>query len=253
MLIYTYDKSFDGLMTCIYEAFYSKLQPEDILPKDKFIPNLISEEQYIFTDVLKSQKVKKAIQDKISRTAFHRIYTAHLSESSHHEMSVLHYLILGFKVGKNVDSHMHREFVMDLVKLENKVNLEAHRLLGFLRFSEVSNNLYYSTISPEYNVLQLIAPHFVKRFSNQNFIIHDRLRNLVCIYNCKEFKVLELDEQNSLYLENLRSNNFYEVLWEQYFKATTISERTNLKSQRGHMPQRYWNNMTEFKNFEEPE
>lgn len=35
-IVYTYDGSFDGLLTCIYDYYYSKKKAEDIKVKDDF-------------------------------------------------------------------------------------------------------------------------------------------------------------------------------------------------------------------------
>lgn len=33
MIIFTYDKTFEGLLTCIFEAYYRKLFPDILLPE----------------------------------------------------------------------------------------------------------------------------------------------------------------------------------------------------------------------------
>ncbi|HBK40409.1 MAG TPA: DNA metabolism protein, partial [Porphyromonadaceae bacterium] len=46
--------------------------------------------------------------------------------------------------------------------------------------------------------------------------------------------------------EKLSSDEtFFQQMWKEYFKSTTIKERINLKLQRQHMPRRYWRYLTE--------
>ncbi len=63
-----------------------------------------------------------------------------------------------------------------VMKLRQKAWHEAHRMMGFLRFEELENQVLYAQIEPAYDVLSLIAPHFADRFLRENWIIHDKKR-----------------------------------------------------------------------------
>ena len=50
MQYYIYDGSFDGLLTAIYDAYYNKDFPEQIVPQDNFTDNFLISKVYIRTD-----------------------------------------------------------------------------------------------------------------------------------------------------------------------------------------------------------
>ena len=69
MVVYIYDNTFEGLLTCIYEAYYSSIKPEAIYSKKVYKHNLIDEAINIETDTSKSIKVYDAIESKISKSS----------------------------------------------------------------------------------------------------------------------------------------------------------------------------------------
>ncbi len=249
MITYTYDGTFDGFLTCVYEGYYNKLKPEDIVAQKRFEPDLLTEEIYIPTDYEKSSKVFLAVKTKISAEALQKVFHVHLSEVKGSEMLLLNYLKLAFKIGKDIDLHLHIDTVRETLALERKVTWEAVRMLGFIRFEAIAENMYYSQIEPDHNIISLTADHFAERLSNQNWIIHDIRRETACIYNRERWMIVALTREDGKKL--LARNNFYlyENLWKDYFETIAIQERKNIKAQKGHMPSRYWNNLTEFKSW----
>lgn len=49
MIIFTYDKTFEGLLTCIFEAYYRKLFPDILLPEQSPLPLFYDSLTRIFT------------------------------------------------------------------------------------------------------------------------------------------------------------------------------------------------------------
>ena len=41
MIYYVYDSTFDGLLTCIYEAYYRHESPDDIVPMERVDDNFL--------------------------------------------------------------------------------------------------------------------------------------------------------------------------------------------------------------------
>ncbi len=248
MIYFLYDGSFDGLLTAIYEAFYSPIPPTQIVTHDNFIPNLFSEERHITTDLEKSEKVYKAIKEKISSTALKNIYHAYLSELTQIEIWIYQYLKLGFKLGVRIDNRVSDEIVMKIHHAERKVSFENHRLKGLLRFQLLKNQVYYAPIEPDHNILSLLAPHFARRMADQNWLIHDLKRGLAAVYslessNTQKWSLFSLDK--SLQIQFAEDEELFQDLWKTFFKTVSIEERTNLKLQKQHMPVRYWKYMVE--------
>lgn len=247
MIVYTYDGSFQGLLTCVYEGYYNESKPENIVSRAKYEPDLLSEEIFIPACTEKSEKVYNAIKTKLSSAILERVFHMYLSEAKGCDFLIFKYLKAGFSLGKTLDLHLHIDAVRESIALERKVTWEAVRILGFIRFEAIAENLYYSPIEPDHNILSLIADHFSERLSGQNWIIHDMRRETACIYNTTEWKIIPLSKKDGDKLISYNNIYFYENLWKDYFETIAIQERKNIRSQKGHMPARYWKNLTEFK------
>lgn len=243
MIYLLYDGTFAGLLTAIYEAFYSPHPPERIMPRERYQKNLFSQKQLIITDEIKSDKVYQAIQKKISNVTLKNVYLAYLSELENIETVIFHYLKLGFKLGWRVERRLTSDWVKQIHQAGYKVSFESHRLKGLLRFRRLKNDLYYAPIEPDHNVLSLLAPHFSERLSDKNWMIHDQKRGLAAVFNRQEWSIMSIDEASSL--EYSPDEELYQDLWRTFFETIAIREKTNLKLQRSFMPKRYWKHLIE--------
>lgn len=242
MTYFTYDGSFEGLLTLIHEAFYREETPDKIEKEKNFNQNLFSKKIYIETDPEKSDKVYNAIQNKISSQSLKNIYQAFLSEKKGIENYIFKYIKIGFKMGKKVDSHLIQNDIYKVKKISKKVGKEKHRLKGLLRFRKLKNNIFYAPVEPEYNSIVLLIPHFKKRLSHQNWIIHDKKRELAVLYNQKESVITELKDFK---MELDSEEEFYQKLWKDFFDNIGIKNRKNPEVQRQYMPQKYWKYLVE--------
>jgi probable DNA metabolism protein len=245
MICFVFDGSFEGLLTSIYEAYYNKNKPEEIIPSWQFQPTLITEPIYIKTDEEKSSRVYKAIKNKISKRALELIYHTYLSEIDGCCSQIYNYIKLGFKLGSQVDLYLHEDSVLNIHNINNKVTNECHRMLGFVRFKSIAN-MYYSTIEPDHNILGLIASHFSARLPNENWIIHDVKRSLAVFYNKREWILTPFTIENINNFTIKEEPELYESLWKDFYKTIAIADRINPGYQKRNMPQRYWKHLTEF-------
>ncbi len=243
MITYIYDGSFEGLLTSIYEAYYSSIKPDDIVSKEMYIENFIVEKKYIKTDIEKSQRVYEAIEMKISTESLKRVFYAYLSEIPNSEMMVLRYLQLGFKMGRDLDLNLSNDHVLNIDNIYKKVGTERHRVVGLLRFRKVTSDILYAQIEPDHNVIALVAPHFKARLSAENFIIHDIKREIAIFYNKSEWVVRDIERIEPFLVKDIEED--YEDLWKVYFNAISIERKTNIKLQKRNMPMRYWKHLTE--------
>ena len=243
MITYIYDGSFEGLLTCIYDAFYEVEKPDDIVSEMNYVENFLVEKVYIKTDMLKSEKVYGAIENKISHESLKRVFYAYLSELPQSEIMILKYLRLGFQIGPDVNMNLANEHVLNMDNLYKKVGKERHRLVGLLRFKKVKNNILYAQVEPDHNVIALVAPHFQARLSNENFIIHDTKREIAIFYNRDQWVIKDIEIPDPFLVKDMEEN--YEDLWRVYFNAISIKRKTNIKLQKRNMPMRYWKHLTE--------
>lgn len=243
MFRYIYDGSFDGFLSVIYDCYYES-EPECIDRKSSYDFNMLYEDKFIETDLVKSNKVNNAILKKISEDTLIHVYQAFLSEVQGIELRLFKYIQLGFKLGSKINDFLTDETVNEVLKYSSKVGYEAHRFLGLVRFQEFKGILY-AAIEPTYNIVELIGNHFKKRLTNEKWVIHDVKRKIGIVYENNEWILRDLN------FEKLESHEkeelFYQNLWKVFHKSVAIKERSNERLQMQHMPKKYWNNLIEMK------
>ncbi|OCA96930.1 TIGR03915 family putative DNA repair protein [Clostridium beijerinckii] len=247
MKIYLYDDTFEGLLTSIYDAFYSNgSPPTSIYGKSQTnTPLLLGDIVEISTDINKFKKVKNAIINKINFLSLKKIYFAFLSNYENKGIIIFNYLKIAFKLGPDVHDFLNIDVIRLIDNITKKVLNECHRFEGFIRFNQIEEKLLYSSIEPDNDILELIGDHFKNRFPREYFIIHDISRQKALIYNTNFYEIIDMDMET---YEKLKfHNDEYTDLWKTYFKATTIEERKNLKLQCRMMPKRYWKHILETK------
>ncbi|WP_160687429.1 TIGR03915 family putative DNA repair protein [Clostridium sp. C2-6-12] len=244
MILFIYDNTFEGLLTAIYDGFYSKEPPSYIYGiNDSNAPLMLGDIKEIITEKDKFSKVKNAIIQKINLLALKKIYTAFLSNEKDKEMLIFKYLKVAFKIGPKVHNFLNIYEIRLIDELNKRVTHEAHRFTGFIRFNCVDEKFLYSSIEPDNDILELLGDHFKNRFSREYFIINDISREKALIYNKFSYEIIDMDKET---YEQLKSHeDQYSSLWKTYFKSTTIEERRNPKLQARLMPKRYWKHILE--------
>lgn len=243
MICYTYDGSFNGLLTTIYEIYYRRRIPQEIVPASSSNMRFFVRQEHIVCDEARAARVYEAIDSKISSRALRNAYCVYLSEHPQAGMWIYEYLRLGWKLGPRVDLHLTDERVHRVHQLSRKVKMEQHRLLGLVRFQRCQMDLYYAAIEPDHNIAELLAPHFASRLSDQNWIIHDRRRDLAVVFNRKEWVATGFTLKQKLELE--QDEQYYQRLWKQYYDSIAITSRKNPRLQKQCMPERYWKHLVE--------
>jgi len=245
-MIYLFDGTFEGLLTCVFTSFEQKQIPADILNNNKFIQqSLVDDFIYIQTDFDKSERVFAGIKKKSKRLLF-KLYTAFMADSvPNKDLLIFNYICMLFKYGTKVEHMLQDQNVIGVDKLEYKVSWQTGKLMGFLRFEELDKNILYAKINPTDNILEKLAAHFADRFTNQNFIIFDEIRNLYAVYNTREWMITDITP--SELPKRSENEELYQQMWRHFLDTITIRERENLKLQRQLMPKKYWKNMAEMK------
>lgn len=242
-VIYLYDGSFDGLLSAIFKSYYSHEIPLSI-EEDKNIQGaMFCDYLVVRTDLKKAERVSEAICKKISYKVWENLYYTYLSDTEQKGRLCLDYVRAGFHFGKKVNSYMYIDCIAKVMDSVLRVKNEAHKFIEFVRFSEVDGGIYYSEIEPECHVLPLISSHFAKRFPAMPWMIHDTKRHLCMVYNGCECYLRETEGLPKInYTDDEKE---YRKLWKNFYDTITIEERKNEKCRMGHMPKRYWKNLTE--------
>lgn len=106
---------------------------------------------------------------------------------------------------------------------------------------------YFSRITPENDILEMLAPHFADRFPNESWMIYDDKRNKVLTHpkggQCSVHTEVVLDAAQK---EALSETEEFEQLWKVFCESIAVRERKNPKLQQQFVPLKFRSNMMEF-------
>ncbi|MBE6023583.1 MAG: DNA metabolism protein [Cellulosilyticum sp.] len=244
MLDYLYDGSFSGYLTTLFYAYPLK-EEVHIYREQTYSPSLLTISKWIPTEEDKADRVYQSILTKLSYNTLDNLYRLYLSEEEDAETLGLHYIRLCYHFDDQINLAKNNDIIRNVDLTCKRVWTEVHRFYGFVRFKEIGPLTFYAAIEPDHNILPLMMGHFKKRFSDQNFIIHDQKRNCAMIYDQKEIYIRYLTDDESHILSRAETPDAFEELFRTYYKATTIAARKNPRLQNNWMPKRYYKHLIE--------
>lgn len=189
---FCYDGSFNGFLTAVFMGFEQKLgtvaiQPNGVLQNELFTP----------TDmVITNNAVAKTVWDAIkvkSNVGIKNVYFAFLSEQQDVESLLYAYIRKIMGVETFPSNNFLEGCVLKVNQLAHKVAKEKQRLERSVRFQITEDDVYFSKINSEFNILPLLSKHFRSTYADQEWIIYDEQRNYGLYYNTKVVEFIGLD------------------------------------------------------------
>lgn len=254
MTILSYDNTFEGFLTAVFEVFEFKYLNPKIIKSSEIQQNLFTKPIEIITNIEKSDRVIKKLNDQINSDGVRCLIYAFLSEKEGVEddlFDVINYSVQNPTL--NVMKNFSNDAVLRIVQLTKSVGREKHRMEAFIRFELLKDDIYFAKIDPDFDVLTLIIRHFKNRYQDQKWLIYDLRRKYGVFYDLKDVEIISLDLDQKLLEKNSEIYSDVEIeyqkLWWEYFDHTNIKERKNSKLHVQHVPKRYWKYLTEKKIF----
>jgi probable DNA metabolism protein len=272
MTIFRYDKTFEGLLTAVFDAYSRKTFPDALLAQTESAPLFVTEEHVVITDLEKSGRVWRALEKRLSKDVCNMLFFSWLSEEPGVDMVLMRYMRRVFDsppAPKNsptahakstsVETDFSDPDILKVKKLAQKVTWEREHLMQFTRFQkggpdpENSGPTYFAPVSPLYNALPLAIPYFRDRFRDQKWLIYDIKRRYGFYYDLHEVTEITMADDAHLLAGQLdetllaKDEKLFQELWKSYFDSMAIAERINPRLQRQHMPRRFWHLLTEMK------
>lgn len=240
-VIYCYDGSFEGLLSCVFVSFERRELPCGVISEEQG-QLCLSEILRVETSREKAERVLKAIPKKISPQSEELIKKAFLSCEIGKDLLILEYLQKGFHYGRKIMDMLADDTVNAINKAVLFCGNEAQKIREFIRFSDYGGYLV-SVIEPKNKVIPMIAEHFTDRLPNENFLIFDKTHSMALIYYDHKAEIAENIEFElpPATAEEKR----YRELWRGFYSAIAIKERYNPRCRMNFMPKRYWAHMTE--------
>lgn len=253
-MIYVYDGSYEGFLSCIFRIFKERHTPTAIYSEDSFQPSLLDEVVQVATNDDWAERVIRGMDAKTSSLAGELIYKLFLSELP--DVEILIYQVIHAIIKKShvsILENFANPHILKAKQIEKMMHREVHRMHAFVRFQKSRDGLFYAAIDPDFNVLPLIGDHFERRYADQPWLIFDTRRHYGVHYDGKKTSFVGAD--NPVFaitasafkeeeFQDAREQEF-QALWKRYFNAVNIRERNNKKLHLRHMPRRYWKYLIE--------
>lgn len=243
-LSYCYDGSFEGFLCCVFESYTKREVPTLIYPYDEPQCSLYPENQ-IQTDPAHAERVFASLVNKISEEACELVQLGFLTCLPQKELLLYRFIRMGYRHGAVVVNWLADETVHSLRKAVQFATHEAHLLCGFIRFSE-QNGTLASIITPKNWVLPLLRDHFCSRYNTETFLIYDKTHQMALVHQPGKTEIFPLEQFSLEEADDTEAQ--FRRLWKRFYNTIGIEGRYNPKCRMTHMPNRYWENMTEFQN-----
>ena len=227
MNIFIYDKTFEGLLTAVFDAYNRKTFPDLLLSAGDTLPLFYEESFTVITDEEKAGRVWRGLQKKLSSSALSSLTWCWLSELPEVGMLLFRY------IRKAIDSPR---------SIETNFSQKA------------ADGTFLAAFEPQHNALPLVVSHFKDRFADQKWLIYDMKRRYGYYYDLQTVEEVTFDDESStshlitgMLDETLmdKDEKLFQRLWKTYFKSITIKERLNPRKHKQDMPVRYWKYITE--------
>ena len=252
MILFIYDHTFEGLLTCIFDAYFRKTFPDSLLMEGEPLPLFYDEAIHIATDEEKAGRVWRGLQKKISKHALLCLTCCWLSELPKVDEMLFRYIRKAINSPHSIETNFADPDVLELAKIYKRVDGERVHLMQFVRFQKAADGTFFAAVEPQFNALPLAVDHFKDRFADQCWLLYDLKREYGYYYDLKEATEVRFEEKEAHLLSGLlgeelmdADEKLFQQMWKTYFKSIAIKERLNPKLHRQHMPARFWKYMPE--------
>ena len=249
---YTYDGSFEGLLTVLFRVYERRSAPQSIQPESAVQGGLFAQVVAVATDDALAARTWDGLLRFMPEAARARLYHVFLSEDAERELLIFRFADMALRAGRDISENYADATVRRCQRLAQQLFREKHRMEAFVRFEKTQDGLFHASIEPDFDVLPLIASHFTKRYADQRWLIFDLKRRYGLYYDLHRTDVVELaglgttPRRGEVAAQVLDEREpLFKLLWQAYFDHANIPERRNLKLHRRHMPRRYWKYLSE--------
>jgi len=243
-VFYSYDGSFFGFLTCVFESYVNREEPVDFSapedPRYSFYP-----ERRVATCQAHARRVYAALEDKLGRDGKNLVTRAFLTCLPQRELRLWQFLRLAFRKGRTVLRDLTNPLVFPVVKAVQQLEHEAHLYTGFVRFSDLDGVLA-GEITPKNRVLPLLRPHFCARYPMEQFVLYDKTHRELLCHRPGKWGIFPADEFHLKRPDAGSEEAAFRAMWRKFYDTIAIQQRYNPKCRQTHMPQRFWSDMTEF-------
>jgi probable DNA metabolism protein len=251
MNVFFYDKTFEGLLCAVFDAYERKVFPEKLLPSGDITPMFTDTTHTVVSNEKHANRVWKGLQKKLQKKVCNMLTHVWLSELKGSDELLFRYICKIFDTNSKFQYNFGDDDVLEVQKIARKVAHEAHYLVMFVRFQKAADDIFFAPVRPQFNALPLAIRHFTDRFADQQWVIYDLGRKYGYYYDLHTTQEITFAGDDHILSGKLdealmaEDEKKYQDLWKNYFKAMTIKERINPRLHKKNMPVRFWRYLTE--------
>lgn len=131
MNIFLYDKTFEGLLTSVFEAYSRRIFPDALLLEGEPLPLFYDEIFTVITDEEKSGRVWRGLQKKLSSAALACLAQCWLAEEPETPMLLFRYIRKAIDAPRSIETNFADPDVLEFSRMWKRVDWERIRLLQF--------------------------------------------------------------------------------------------------------------------------
>lgn len=133
------------------------------------------------------------------------------------------------------DPDMHRALAM-----HREIRRDLHKMKAFVRFRELAGtqDTYVAWFEPAHDIVDAIAPFFVRRFAGMRW-------SILTPYRSAHWSGAALSFGAGASKADAPDDDALEALWLRYYAHIFNPARLNVPMMRKEMPQKYWKNLPE--------
>jgi probable DNA metabolism protein len=252
MTVFFYDRTFDGLLTAVFDAYSRRTFPDRLLETGAAAPMFTDATHTVVTHGESAVRVRQALQRKLPQEVCNMLTHVWLSEVEGSDELLFRYIRKTFDAPQSIALNFGDADVLEVQKTARKVSHEALYIKQFVRFQQAADGIYFAPVRPVYNALPLTVDHFADRFADQQWVIYDLRRKYGYHYDLHQTREITFADKAGHLLSGrldralmAADEQLFQSLWKGYFNALTIRERLNPALHRRNMPARFWQDLTE--------
>lgn len=251
MIVFRYDKTFEGLLTVVFDAYSRREFPERLIGEGEPEPMFSDGAHTVISDRTRADRVWASLHRKIDKRARNMLLHVWLSEEQGSDELIFRYIRKVFDTPHSIAGNFADPDVLEIKQVAMKVAREGEHVRQFVRFQKGGDGTFFAPTAPKYNALPLAISYFKDRFADQKWLVYDTKRRYGYYYDLKKVQEVTMEDDAHLLGGKLdesllaEDEKLFQEMWRSYFKALTIKERVNPKLQRRQMPRRFWKYLTE--------
>lgn len=232
------DGTYDGLLTALFYAY--RARPDEILLRPARQLDMLEQPYMVRTDITRSARVQIAIEEKLSVNSALNVRMVYATAREDAGTLIYRYVMRGWQLGHALDDHMTDPAVEPVLRLSRRVQVELHRMLGFIRFAPLANGVLYAACEPDNDIVPHMIEHFAARLPEESFIIHDLAHDTLAFHKPGRTMVTHARAPRLI-----AQNDEYADMWRAFYDAICIDARRDERRRDGVMPRRYHRYLTE--------